>query len=75
MEDLDYSFDSSTILRMEMMVLEALRWRLASTTAYSYLEMMLSLINLDFGSLKPQIHEQFIARFNNLLLGSISGSM
>ncbi|XP_004305190.1 PREDICTED: putative cyclin-D7-1-like [Fragaria vesca subsp. vesca] len=46
MEDLDYSFDSSTIQRMEMMVLEALGWRLASTTAYSYLELMLSLAEL-----------------------------
>ncbi|XP_050383210.1 putative cyclin-D7-1 [Argentina anserina] len=74
MEDLDYSFDSSTIQQMEMMVLEALGWRLASTTAYSYLELMLSLIDIDFGSFKPQIHEQLIARFNSLLLGSISDS-
>ncbi|KAL6133176.1 hypothetical protein ACLB2K_065413 [Fragaria x ananassa] len=74
MEDLDYSFDSSTIQRMEMMVLEALGWRLASTTAYSYLELMLSLVSLDPGSFKPQIQEQLISRFNSLLLGSISDS-
>ncbi|KAM5560184.1 putative cyclin-D7-1 [Rosa sericea] len=73
-EDLDYSFDSITIQRMEIMVLEALGWRIASTTAYSYLELLLSLINLDSRSFKPQIQEQLIAKFNNLLLGAISDS-
>ncbi|PRQ43217.1 putative cyclin A2 [Rosa chinensis] len=73
-QDLDYSFDSITIQRMEIMVLEALGWRIASTTAYSYLELLLSLINLDSRSFKPQIQEQLITKFNNLLLGAISDS-
>lgn len=70
MEDLDHLFESSTIQRMEMMVLEALGWRLASTTAYSYLELLLTWI-LD--SLKPSLHEEFIARLNKLLLRAILG--
>lgn len=69
MEDLDHSFEPSTIQRMEMMVLNALGWRLASTTAYSYLELLEWILD----SLKPQLHEKLIGRLNKLLLGAISG--
>ncbi|KAK1271541.1 putative cyclin-D7-1 [Acorus gramineus] len=37
-EDLDHSFESNTIQRMEMAVLEALDWRLSPVTAHSYVE-------------------------------------
>ncbi|TQD90712.1 hypothetical protein C1H46_023715 [Malus baccata] len=50
MEDLEHSFEPSTIQRVEMMVLNALGWRLASTTAYSYLE----LFSWFLDSLKPK---------------------
>ncbi|KAM2045456.1 hypothetical protein ACFX1T_009644 [Malus domestica] len=70
MEDLDHSFEPSTIQRMEMMVLNALGWRLASTTAYSYLELLEWILD----SLKPQLHEKLIGRLNKLLLGAISDS-
>ncbi|KAM2179484.1 hypothetical protein TB1_032066 [Malus domestica] len=69
MEDLEHSFEPSTIQRVEMMVLNALGWRLASTTAYSYLE----LFSWFLDSLKPQLHEEIIALLNNLLLRAISG--
>ncbi|KAM1798706.1 hypothetical protein ACFX12_032747 [Malus domestica] len=70
MEDLEHSFEPSTIQRVEMMVLNALGWRLASTTAYSYLE----LFSWFLDSLKPQLHEEIIALLNNLLLRAISDS-
>ncbi|XP_034219105.1 putative cyclin-D7-1 [Prunus dulcis] len=68
MEDLDHLFEPSTIQRMEMMLLKALGWRLASTTSYSYLELLIRIMD----SLKPQLHQEFIARVNKLLLGAIS---
>lgn len=70
MEDLDHLFEPSTIQRMEMMLLKALGWRLASTTSYSYLELLIQIMD----SLKPQLHQEFIARVNKLLLGAISGT-
>ncbi|PQQ11146.1 hypothetical protein Pyn_16812 [Prunus yedoensis var. nudiflora] len=70
MEDVDHLFEPSTIQRMEMMLLKALGWRLASTTSYSYLELLTRIMD----SLKPQLHQEFIARVNKLLLGAISDS-
>nr|POF04426.1 putative cyclin-d7-1 [Quercus suber] len=69
MENLDHSFHPSTIQQMELKLLEALGWRLGSTTAYYYVELLMWSTN----SLKPHLHEEFITRVTELLLGAISG--
>lgn len=69
MENLDHSFHPSTIQQMELKLLEALGWRLGSTTAYSYVELLMWSTD----TLKPHFHEEFITRVTELLLGAISG--
>ena len=69
MEDLEHSFRSSTIQQMELTLLEAIGWRLGSTTAYSYVELLMWSTD----SMKPYPHEEFITRVTELLLGAISG--
>ncbi|GMY14525.1 putative cyclin-D7-1 [Fagus crenata] len=70
MEDLEHSFQSSTIQQMELTLLEAIGWRLSSTTAYSYVELLMWSTD----SMKPYPHEEFITRVTELLLGAISDS-
>ncbi|XP_030925183.1 putative cyclin-D7-1 [Quercus lobata] len=70
MENLDHSFHPSTIQQMELKLSEALGWRLGSTTAYSYVELLMWSTD----SLKPHLHEEFITRVTELLLGAISDS-
>ncbi|KAL3753771.1 hypothetical protein ACJRO7_001070 [Eucalyptus globulus] len=67
MEDLDHSFQSSTIQRMELMLLQMLGWRLGPITAYSYVELL--TCNSDF--LTSHLQEQFITKVNDLLLHSL----
>ncbi|KAF8029295.1 hypothetical protein BT93_E1852 [Corymbia citriodora subsp. variegata] len=67
MEDLDHSFQSSTIQRMELMLLQMLGWHLGPITAYSYVELL--TCNGDF--LTSHLHEQFITKVNDLLLHSL----
>ncbi|EEF30818.1 cyclin d, putative [Ricinus communis] len=72
MEDMDHTFQSITIQRMELMLLQALGWRLGSTTVYSYVElmMMMMVINNDF--LKSHLRKDLIvARVTELILGTI----
>jgi hypothetical protein len=69
MEDLGHSFESTTIQWMELTLLKALEWRLGSTTAYSYIELLMYSID----SLKPHLHEEITTRVTDLLLGAISG--
>lgn len=69
MEDLGHSFQSSTIQRMELALLEALGWCLGSTTAYSCTELL--LWSIDF--LKPQLHEECITQVTKLLVAAVSG--
>ncbi|KAK9289988.1 hypothetical protein L1049_008150 [Liquidambar formosana] len=70
MEDLDHSFQSNTIQQMELMLLQALEWRLGSTTAYSYVELLIWNIE----SLKPHLHEEVTTRVTELLLGALLDS-
>ncbi|KAF8402953.1 hypothetical protein HHK36_011046 [Tetracentron sinense] len=70
MEDLQYSFQPSTIQRMELTLLKALGWRLACITAYSYVELLTYHLN----SLQPHLNEAIISRATELLLGAISDS-
>lgn len=69
MEDLGHSFQSSTIQRMELTLLEALGWCPGSTTAYSCIELLLWSID----SLKHQLHEECITRVTKLLVAAVSG--
>ncbi|RVW87439.1 putative cyclin-D7-1 [Vitis vinifera] len=70
MEDLEHSFESSTIQRMELTLLQALGWRLRSTTPYTFAELLLWSID----SLQPYLHQELITRVTDLLLHSLSDS-
>ncbi|RVW33752.1 putative cyclin-D7-1 [Vitis vinifera] len=70
MEDLEHSFESSTIQRMELTLLQALGWRLRSTTPYTFAELLLWSID----SLQPHLHQELITRVTDLLLHSLSDS-
>ncbi|KAI9152807.1 hypothetical protein LWI28_001509 [Acer negundo] len=67
MDDLDYSFQSNTIKRMELALLQTLGWRLACITTYSYVELLIS--NLD--STNSQLLDELTSRVTKLLLGSM----
>ncbi|KAF5747569.1 putative cyclin d [Tripterygium wilfordii] len=71
MEGLDHSFETSTIQRMELSLLQELGWHMNSTTPYSYVEIMLP--TLDIGSsLTSQLHkDQLTNRVTELLLGAL----
>ncbi|XP_038701858.1 putative cyclin-D7-1 [Tripterygium wilfordii] len=73
MEGLDHSFETSTIQRMELSLLQELGWHMNSTTPYSYVEIMLP--TLDIGSsLTSQLHkDQLTNRVTELLLGALLG--
>ncbi|KAG4393342.1 hypothetical protein GLYMA_03G069200v4 [Glycine max] len=61
-ENLDYSFQSNVILKMELILLKVLGWRLNSVTSFSFVEM------LSVGFLEPHLHEKFISRVIDLLI-------
>lgn len=75
MEDMEHSFEASTIQRMELMVLEALDWRLSSTTPHSYVQLFTP--KLQSLTLDHDLHQQhmIITQLNHLLLGAISGTI
>ncbi|TKY63314.1 Cyclin-D7-1 protein [Spatholobus suberectus] len=61
-EGLDYSFQSNVILKMELIILKALGWRLNSVTSYSFVEM------LDVDFLENHLYEKLISRVTELLV-------
>ncbi|KAK4342855.1 hypothetical protein RND71_038671 [Anisodus tanguticus] len=65
MEGVEHLFESTMIQRMELTLLEALGWRLNSTTPYSYVELLQWSIN----SIKLSLLQDFTSRVNELLLG------
>ncbi|KAJ0028699.1 hypothetical protein Pint_35385 [Pistacia integerrima] len=67
LEDLEHWFESSTIRRMELTLLQTLGWHLGCVTPYSYVELLLS--NVD--SLEYHLHNQLTTRFTQLLLGAM----
>ncbi|XP_050213875.1 putative cyclin-D7-1 [Mercurialis annua] len=70
MEEMDHIFQSITVQRMELTVLQELDWRLASTTAYSYLEMTAVIMSNDL--LKSHLQkDSLVARVTELLLGTM----
>ena len=71
MEDLEHSFQSSTIQKMELMLLQALKWRLGSTTTYSYIELITS--NIIY--LKCNLQKELINQVNKTLLKAILGTI
>lgn len=70
MEDLDHSFESSMIQRMELTLLKALGWRLSSITAYSYVELLMSNF---VDTLNSYLIGELTTRVTELLLGTLSG--
>jgi len=72
MEDLDHSFQSSLIQRMELTLLKALGWRLGSITPYSYVEPLL-IWNRD--ALSSSLFEELTAGLTKLLLSTLSGKI
>ncbi|KAF4369780.1 hypothetical protein F8388_011038 [Cannabis sativa] len=65
MEDMEHSFEASAIQRMELKVLETLDWRLACTTAHSYLQLFIHQPPL-------QQHIIIIRKINHFLLRAVS---
>lgn len=68
MKDMEHSFEPSTIQKMELTILHALDWRLACTTAYSYLEMFTRI------TFKAHLHQEIVTQVYDLLLRAISGN-
>ncbi|ESR42377.1 hypothetical protein CICLE_v10012085mg [Citrus x clementina] len=67
MEELDYSFQSSTIRRMELTLLQSLGWRLGCITTYSYVELLLT----NFDSFEFHLHNELTTLVTKLLLGAV----
>ncbi|KAF5750916.1 putative cyclin d [Tripterygium wilfordii] len=65
MEGLDHSFDTSMIRRMELKLLQELGWQMNSTTPYSYLEILLPVLDID--------SDQLTDRATEFLLGALLG--
>ncbi|XP_060206212.1 putative cyclin-D7-1 [Lycium barbarum] len=65
MDGIEHLFESTMIQHMELTLLEALGWKLNSTTPYSYVELLQWSIN----SLKLSVLQDFTSRVNELLLG------
>lgn len=61
-EGLKYSFESNVILKMEMILLKALGWRLNAVTSYSFAEM----VDIDF--LEPHLYDKFISQVTEFLV-------
>ncbi|THG09277.1 hypothetical protein TEA_007532 [Camellia sinensis var. sinensis] len=70
MEDLDHSFQSSLIQRMELTLLKTLGWRLGSVTTYSYIELLM----WNFDSLTSFLLGELTTRVTDLLLSNLSDS-
>lgn len=67
MEDVECSFESNKVQRMELTLLKALKWRLGPVTSYSYME-LLTQQSID-------LSEEFITTLTNLLLYSLLGEV
>ncbi|XP_054779534.1 putative cyclin-D7-1 isoform X2 [Prosopis cineraria] len=65
MESLDHSYESNTILRMELILLQAVGWRLNTVTPYSIVETVVCYVP---SSLRPNLHENIMSRVTKLLL-------
>ncbi|EXC14811.1 hypothetical protein L484_009467 [Morus notabilis] len=74
MEDMEHLFQPSTIQRMELMILQALDWRLACATAYSYVEMFTRALHVT-SNVKPHLQQEIVAQVNDLLLRAISDKL
>ncbi|KAL9303308.1 hypothetical protein ACSQ67_020571 [Phaseolus vulgaris] len=61
-EGLNYSFQSSVILKMELILLKALGWHLNSVTTYSFVEM------LDIHFFQSHLYQKLISPATQLLL-------
>lgn len=66
-EGLNYSFQSSVILKMELILLKALGWHLNSVTTYSFVEM------LDIHFFQSHLYQKLISPATQLLLQATLG--
>ncbi|XP_028783511.1 putative cyclin-D7-1 [Neltuma alba] len=64
-EGLYHSYESDSILRMELILLKALGWRLNTVTPYSIVETVVCYVQ---SSLRPYLHEKIMSRVTELLL-------
>ncbi|CAN1849783.1 Putative cyclin-D7-1 [Linum perenne] len=70
MEEMEHCFKPSSIQQVELLLLQALKWRVSSTTCYSYAELLLMNI-ANYSSLKPDFHHELLATATRFLLGSL----
>ncbi|CAN1304194.1 Putative cyclin-D7-1 [Linum perenne] len=70
MEEMEHCFKPSSIQQVELLVLQALKWRVSSTTCYSYAELLLMNI-ANYSSMKPEFHHELLATATRFLLGSL----
>lgn len=68
-EDAKYLFDAKTILRMELLVLSTLKWKMHPVTPFSFLDHIIKRLGL-----KTHLHWQFLRRCEHLLLSALSDS-
>ncbi|KAK4284550.1 hypothetical protein QN277_001367 [Acacia crassicarpa] len=64
-----YVFDGKTILRMELLVLSTLKWKMHPVTPLSFLDHIIRRLGL-----KTHLHWQFLKRCEHLLLSALSDS-
>ncbi|KAG8376929.1 hypothetical protein BUALT_Bualt09G0115200 [Buddleja alternifolia] len=66
-EGLDHSFSSSSIQRMELTLLKELRWRMDSTTPFSYIHLLIQTID---HAINKTLVQDFTNRIIELLLNA-----
>ncbi|XP_028781151.1 cyclin-D3-1-like [Neltuma alba] len=68
-EGTKYVFEGKTILRMELLVLSTLKWKMHPVTPLSFLDHIIRRLGL-----KTHLHWQFLKRCEHLLLSALSDS-
>ncbi|CAJ2652155.1 unnamed protein product [Trifolium pratense] len=59
MEEKKYLFDNKTMLKMELMVLSTLKWRMQGITPFSYIDYFLNKVNGDQGPIGDSVLQSF----------------
>ncbi|XP_065854056.1 putative cyclin-D7-1 [Euphorbia lathyris] len=70
MEGLDHTFEPITIQQMELILLNTLKWRLSSTTSYSFLELLMTM-KMDDLFQSSLLKDLLLDRVTQLLLQTI----
>ncbi|RZC62790.1 hypothetical protein C5167_024523 [Papaver somniferum] len=66
-----FVFNSSMILRMELLVMSNLKWRLRSVTPFDYLDYFVSKLPSSFGSPRNVFFTRTFSRASDLIFGTI----